>query len=484
MKMKDLKTILTGKKFRHGGLAVVLVIAVIAAAVLVNVGVSMIENRFGLSVDMSKNQMFSISAQTKKTLAALDQDVHLYALMRSGNENIYITELLENYRLLSPDHITTKVVDPVQNPAFAKQFTDVELSDSSVIITNGDETKVRAVNYTDMFELGYDSSSYQTYAKSFKGEQKITNAITFVTADSVTNAYFLSGHREASLDNVSYLTQYLEGENLAVSSLPGTELNKLQKGDILIVASPQADLTDDERQVIKAFLEDDGYMLYMADATYGVLPNFESLLELYNVTFNHDVVVETSNTNYYSYPTLIVPNIGEHDTVKGLTENSQVAVLPYAQSFNLPQVSKADISVETILTTSDGAYGKTDLESTTSEMEEGDIAGPLNVGLVIREVDQDGNDAGTKIVLLGTSGFVTNSSFYSLSGNTDLFMGAVKWMMGQSDTVTIIGKNLLGNSLRFTSAMQVYVLAGLCVVVLPLAVLICGLVVWLRRRHL
>lgn len=103
---------------------------------------------------------------------------------------------------------------------------------------------------------------------------------------------------------------------------------------------------------------------------------------------------------------------------------------------------------------------------------------------MIREVDQDGEDAGTKIVLLGNSNFVTNQSFYGLSGNTDLFLGSVKWMMGQSDTVTIVGKNLLGNSLRFTSALQMYVLSGISILGLPLVVLVCGMVVWLRRRHL
>ena len=305
-----------------------------------------------------------------------------------------------------------------------------------------------------------------------------------MTADSVTNAYFLSGHKEVALSDLSHLIEYLEGENLAVSELPGTELSKLQQGDILIIASPQTDLTDEERQIIKEVLENDGYMLYMTDPGYGTLPNFESLIELYNVTFNHDVVMETSQSNYYNYPTFIVPNVGAHESVSGLTENSQVAVLPYAQSFTLPQIEQTTISVEAILTTSEGAYGKTNLESTTAEMEDGDIPGPLTVGLVIREVDQDGEDAGTKIVLLGNSNFVTNQSFYGLSGNTDLFLGSVKWMMGQSDTVTIVGKNLLGNSLRFTSALQMYVLSGISILGLPLVVLVCGMVVWLRRRHL
>ena len=138
MKKPNLKSIWNNRKFRHGGLSAMLAVIVVAVAVLLNVGISMLETRFNLSVDMSKNQMFSISEQTKRTLSSLGEPVKIYGLMRTGSENVYISELMDNYRKLAPDYITTQVVDPVQNPTFARQFTDVELSENSVIITNED----------------------------------------------------------------------------------------------------------------------------------------------------------------------------------------------------------------------------------------------------------------------------------------------------------------------------------------------------------
>jgi len=277
---------------------------------------------------------------------------------------------------------------------------------------------------------------------------------------------------------------YIEGENLVVENIDVTSMDLLKQGDILIIAAPQTDLSEDERVAIKTFLENDGYMIYMTDATCPELPAFESLLDLYGIKVDHTLVVEGNENYYYRSPVYLVPDIETHDVTAGLTANEQVAVLPYATSLTLPTVTKNDIETSVLLTTSKNAFGRVDLESAETEKEEGDLDGPLNVALALRRVDSNGEDDGLKIVVFGASGFVTSSSFYSISGNTDLLLGAVRWMNGESDTVTIVGKNLMSNSLRFNSTAEMYAMAAIAVIVVPVLVLAAGLVVWLRRRHL
>ena len=104
--------------------------------------------------------------------------------------------------------------------------------------------------------------------------------------------------------------------------------------------------------------------------------------------------------------------------------------------------------------------------------------------MALSRINADGEDVGEKIAVFGASGFVTSSSFYSISGNTDLLLGAIRWMNGEADTVTIVGKNLMTNSLRFNSTAEMYTMAAIAVIVIPVLVLAAGLVVWLRRRHL
>ena len=477
------KSLFSSKKLRHGGFSVLMIVAVIVITVLLNVVVSTLDNIWGLSYDLSSNKLYTISAQTKKVVSAIDEDVHIYALMQTGSESTTVENLLENYRKLSPDHIDITVVDPVQNPTFANQFTSENLSTNSVIVTNGDGSRYRIIDQYDMYEFGY-TSSYQPYVKSFIGEQKLTNAISFVTADEVAYCYFLTGHQEASATDLTYLTDYIEGENLIVENIDVTSIDKIKQGDILIIAAPKSDLSEDERVAIKNYLENDGYLLYLTDATCPQLPVFESLLDLYGIKIDHTLVVEGDESAYYRSPAYIVPNVQSHIVTAGLTQNEQVAVMPYATSLTLPTVEHNDIEVTTLLTTSKKSYAKVNLESTTADKEEGDLEGPLNVAVALRRIDSDSNDDGEKIVVFGSAGFVTSSSFYSISGNTDLLLGAIRWMNGEADTVTIVGKNLMNNSLRFNSTAEMYTMAAIAVIVLPALVLVAGLVVWLRRRHL
>ena len=481
---KQKKTSLfSSRRLRHGGFATLLVVAVIVITILLNIVVSTLDNVWGLSYDLSSNRLYTISDQTKRVVSAIDEPVHIYALMQTGSESQTVENLLENYRRIAPDYITVTVVDPIQNPTFAQQFTSESLSVNSVIVTNDDGSRYRVIDQYDMYEFGY-TSSYQLTLRSFIGEQKLTNAISFVTADEVNNAYFLTGHQEASSSDLSYLVDYIEGENLVVSDISFNDMDKLKQGDILIIAAPQADLSEDERVAIREFLENDGYMLYLPDATCPELPGFESLLDLYGISVDHTLVVEGDESAYYRSPAYIVPTVEDHAVTAGLTENEQVAVLPYATSLSLPAIAHNDIEAEAILTTSASSYAKVDLNSTVVEKEAGDLSGPLNVGIALREIDMDGNDAGAKIVVFGSAGFVTSSSFYSLSGNTDLLLGAIRWMNGETDTVTIIGKNLMTNSLRFTSTAEMYAMAGVGVFLMPIVVLAAGVVVWLKRRHL
>ena len=480
---KKKKSLFSSKKFRHGGFSVMMIAAVIVIVALLNVVISTMDNTWGLSYDLSNNKLYTISAQSKKVISEIDQDVKIYALMQSGSESSTVENLLENYRKLAPDYIDVTVVDPVQNPTFANQFTSETLSINSVIVTNGDGSRYRVIDQYDMYEFGY-TQNYQSYVKAFIGEQKLTNAISFVTADQVANAYFLTGHQEVSKSDLGFLVDYIEGENLVVDNIDVTSIGLLKQGDILIIAAPQSDLSEDERVAIKEFLENDGYMIYLTDATCPQLPAFESLLDLYGIKLDHTLVVEGSENYYYRAPVYLVPDIEDHAVTAGLVANEQVAVLPYATSLTLPNVVHNDIKVTPLLTTSKAAFGRVDLESAETEKEEGDLDGPLTVAMALSRINADGEDVGEKIAVFGASGFVTSSSFYSISGNTDLLLGAIRWMNGEADTMTIVGKNLMTNSLRFNSTAEMYTMAAIAVIVIPVLVLVAGLVVWLRRRHL
>jgi ABC-type uncharacterized transport system involved in gliding motility auxiliary subunit len=85
----------------------------------------------------------------------------------------------------------------------------------------------------------------------------------------------------------------------------------------------------------------------------------------------------------------------------------------------------------------------------------------------------------TRMVVIGNSGFLGTG----FEGGSNLFMNSLNWIFEREDSITIRPKSLTVQPLNITE-MQVRIYGALALVVIPAIVLIAGLVVWLRRRHL
>jgi hypothetical protein len=482
------RKVLSNKRFRYGGFSVFLIFAVIAVVILVNVGITAIDDNWNLKADVSANNIYEISPQTSAIIEGLSTPIKFIALFSESNATNTVTELLNRYRALNPQMITVEVVDPVRNPTFANRF-DTEgtgITESSVIITNEDESRFRVITSADMYEYDFDLETYESVLKAFIGEQALTNAVVFVSSENQQKVFFLAEHNEVPLSQYSsYVQGPIEQLNIQVEQVGVTGIADLQEGDILIVNSPQRDLSSDERDSLKAFLEQGGKLLYMRNGGDPALENFESLLALYGVTVNHDLVIEADQSkNQMGNPTVIIPIMEDNEITASLTASSLVPVWPYISSFDISPVEQYGRTILPVLTTSDTAYGKIDLETITETFEptEGDLLGPRTIALTVTQTNVDHQD--TKIVALGNSHFISTQDIASYSGNRDLFFNSIRWLQGTSSAVSIVGKSLMGSRINITSTTQLFVLIGICTVVIPLILIIAGLVVWFRRRHL
>ncbi len=99
-------------------------------------------------------------------------------------------------------------------------------------------------------------------------------------------------------------------------------------------------------------------------------------------------------------------------------------------------------------------------------------------------VTEDYNDVTTKLVVYSSSALL-NDTFMGVSsvGNATLFMDTLNWVTERQDTVlSIPSKEFSQKYLTLTSA-EANRLTILLVVLLPLAIVICGGVVWFKRRQ-
>ena len=140
------------------------------------------------------------------------------------------------------------------------------------------------------------------------------------------------------------------------------------------------------------------------------------------------------------------------------------------------------VTINSILTTSDQAYSKTDLNSDTLEKEDGDEEGPFDLGVSITETLDD--DKETQIVYYSTSNLMESQVNQMVSGgNEKLIIESLKWMTDTEDsaTVSIPSKSLSVSYLTLTDYDAAF--WKICTIgLIPGFFLVVGLVVWMKRR--
>ena len=489
MSKRAKKPLFKGKKWRYGGFSLLLVVGVIAVTILANYLVATLENQYGWQIDMSGTHIFEFSAQTEQTLEALDQDVHIYSLLRSeatdqGSE--MVRQLLTRYRTASP-RVQVTEIDPVTNPTWANKYdTDGEgLGAGTIIVTNADDSRRQIISGSDLFPY-----NTQTYTQdSFAGEQLVTGGIIYVTQTDASTAYFLQGHGEAALDDLSHLQKRIQNEGMdaAEINLVTDKDKQLEKGDLLIINAPTSDLSDDERATIKAYIDAGGRIFFSLGLNTNLeeLDNFASILRLVDIQARNDVVIEGDPNYYYSQQLYAVPELSQDAAItKPLIENKKPVVLTPSHSLVLSDANKAGRTLTSLLTTSNSSWSVADFNREDLSKQDGDATGPFVMAATaqLKHDESEANDF--KLVVVGAAEFLTNSSAASTQGNLDFFSNSLNWLRDEESGITIRAKALADYSLNITNQTQVYVLAAVVLIVMPLIVLIAGIVVYLRRKYL
>ena len=343
------------------------------------------------------------------------------------------------------------------------------------------DERFKIIDY-DLFNIRADQYG-NTRAESLALEQRITNAIQYVIADKLPVIYTLEGHMEQELPYE--LRQQLELENYEIKTLSLlTEESVPSDATVLMVVAPQRDITAEEEQKIREYLENQGRAIFLMEITENEMPNFSSLLKSYGVALNRALVIEGDRNNYFQNPAWIIPNMESHEIITPMRSNKMQVLAIGAQGIEILDEKKRSIEVSPLLVTSDNAWGRTDLSSTTVEKEEGDLDGPFNVAVAI--ADKEWNDETseydeTKLIVVGDSELL-NPQFASI-GNTDFILNSLNWLHDEQESISIRPKSLTTRYLRI-NAFQKLVIAGIVVILIPLVILGAGFVMWLRRRHL
>lgn len=471
------------KKLKNGSYSVIYTVLVIAVIVVINLIVGELPESW-TQIDVSTQKLYTISDTTEEFLDGLDQDVTIYYIVQNGREDSVVERLLARYEEVS-DHITVETRDPVLYPNFTSQYTEESVQENSLIVVSGDRSRV--VDYSSLYDQEYDYYTGGTNTTGFAGEGQIDSAISYVTTEELPTIYFLEGHGEYEMG--TQMTENLETANYQTETLNLiTEESVPEDAGCLIIASPQTDISEDEANKIIEYLEGGGKAMIFVDYTGQDMPNMDTVLESYGLAMGDGIVMENDTQHYIAQlPYYLIPNIESTDFTEDLISDNRYVLVAAAQSIDELDSYRDTLTVTPILTTSEDAYVKSDVENMeTFQQEDGDRSGQFNLGVAVTESvgeDQEGEALETQLVCFGSYTLLDDQTNSQVSGgNQQLIMDALGWMCeNDAPVISVESKSLSMEYLTIPEYDSGY-WSLITIGVIPVAFLVIGGIIWFKRR--
>ena len=457
---------------------------VVALTVVVNLIASALPETY-TQIDATSQKLYSITEDTEKYLDTLKDDVTLYVMVNKNSKDDNVDRTLQKYASASK-HVKVKYVDPNVSPTFASKYTDSDVTSNSIIVVCGDRSKVIDYN-SDIYEYSYDSS-YNYSVTGYDCEGQVTAAIQYVTSESTTNVYELTGHDESTLSGD--FSEVFQKRFMNVGSLSLLTVDAIPEDcQAIFITAPQSDLSEDDLSKLSQYLGNGGKIYLSIDySKWNDLTNFKKLLSDNSIETTESLLAETDRSYYYQSPFYLLPNVENTEVSSSVAGMTQVFV-PY--SVGLTYTGEDDSNVTSFMTTSDTTIAKAAANiaavqsqadaANIASVQDGDTQGQYSLGMMVT------NENGGELCVLGSAMMCTDSANQIVSGhNATLFNGIVNALVTTDDensdnAVVIAAKDYTVSNLTVSAnAMLVYgILWG---IFMPIALIIIGIIVWARRR--
>ena len=249
----DWRKAISTRSFRVGGYSMAAAAIVVVIAVVANLLVNALPAS-ATQFDTSQGAMYTLSLETTDLLAGLEEDVTVYWIVQSGQEDETLSTLLDRYTGRS-DHLILEKKDPDVDPGFLSEYVTGTVYNNSLIVTS--DTRDTYVSYEDIYTYEY-SDDYTSYNVSFNGESALTSAIDYVLRDTLPKVYTLTGHGEGSLS--SDFQSAAEQDNVEFEELSLLSAETVpEDADCVLILAPQSDIADVELTALQAYLDGGGY---------------------------------------------------------------------------------------------------------------------------------------------------------------------------------------------------------------------------------
>ena len=135
----------------------------------------------------------------------------------------------------------------------------------------------------------------------------------------------------------------------------------------VLILSPTNDLNAEDADKLIAYLNNGGKVLISTsyiDCFSEEMPNLTKVLSEFGLSIGDGLIVEQDNARMYQNPIYLLPNVSSDSLTNGVYGKSyDYIMMPYAQPILTKE--KDGVTLTTLLTTSEKAYSKTDLNQSS-----------------------------------------------------------------------------------------------------------------------
>jgi hypothetical protein len=485
------------RKLTRGAMSILLTALFIAGVVLINIILSVVTDSHPLYIDVTENASYQLQKETKEYLSEVKDPVDIYVLQKetdfeSGDSSTYkyrvqankLIHAMEN----SSDNITLHYVDLAAEPTFTTPYTQVDWTKShAILVKSGD--LYRAVDLTDLFD--FDQEQYSQYGTIVitgqKVEQALTTAIVNVTTKEKTKVTVLTGQGE---QDMSAFTKLLENNAYEIETVSLLNESISDDSEFVIIYDPDVDLDDKAYETLTKWLDNDGKfghnLFYFPNDQHKLsdFPNLNALLADYGMEVQYGYIYENSE-NY------IIPGANHYISIydygedTAYTENLRNSSIPVVMMLTMPVKITDDTMAKPLLTSSDKSFlFPRDMEEKDLKSFEPKTESLNGAAIGIRNDGTEGSKNSSVVVIGSYDALTSNYLSTTAYNNAAYFVNLFNTLSNRDDiSVVIEGKDPSSNELGITSMNAILFPSILVRFVIPIAVLVIGLIIWIRRRH-
>lgn len=434
------------------------------------------------TIDVTTGKLYSLTDETKDYLSGLDEDVTIYVLENKSDADEVLNKTLENMGFVS-DHIKVEWVDPAKNPDFLSGYNvSSTVYTNSLLVVGQNRWKIVGIEDIYQYEVT-DYTTYETQITGYDGEGRIVSALQYVTSDNVNKAYVLTGHGEVSLG--TDFTSALDKMNFESADLDLMQNDAIPDDcGVLIINAPQNDLSSDDADKIIEYLNGGGSIIISTNFTLKDSPNMDRVLAFYSLTAEDGIVIESDSDKYYRNEAYLLPTVGYDEMTSSIVSGSGNGYVfsPYSQA--LTKGSAEGTEYTDLLTTSEGAFIRSDFDENTTDFSkrDSDVSGQFTVG--VKAVKQTENGESVCAAFGSAVIFTDNVDMMVAGSNSSLFSSAVSSLVKTDEGIDLISIPTKEYSTPTITVSTAYARFDfiLMVIAVPVILIVVGLAVWLSRR--